>query len=431
MRAAIWFLTLFSIAVALAIGAQHPGGLVSIFMSGYRIDVSINFAILLIIVGFVLLYLSIRAISVLFDLPKVAKRWRLQQRERLTHECLLSALEQLMTGRYVRSISYANQAIESADSLVNLSEDDVSTPKYMTQLIGLAHLIGAESAHALRDFKTRDTHLQSLLNKFPTPGLTSGFEIREASLITAARWSLSEADPLSALAWLDELKGGVARRTLTLRLKLKSDRLAKHQKAALETARLLNKHGAFSDNAAKGLLKSLCISSIEDCNEPEQLKQTWRMFNITEKSLTDVAIQAAERLIKLKGDPQTALAWVSSVWENLINKTASLSTEQTERLIKTLSDILKELGPDKTWLAKVDHARASKPTDPYLQFLSAMVCMHNGLWGKAQQLMQEASINLSKPSMKKQALLTLAELALQRGDENEANALWKKIALMS
>ena len=425
MRAAIWFLTLFSIAVALAIGAQHPGGLVSIFMSGYRIDVSINFAILLIIVGFVLLYLSIRAISVLFDLPKVAKRWRLQQRERLTHECLLSALEQLMTGRYVRSISYANQAIESADSLVNLSEDDVSTPKYMTQLIGLAHLIGAESAHALRDFKTRDTHLQSLLNKFPTPGLTSGFEIREASLITAARWSLSEADPLSALAWLDELKGGVARRTLTLRLKLKSDRLAKHQKAALE------KHGAFSDNAAKGLLKSLCISSIEDCNEPEQLKQTWRMFNITEKSLPDVAIQAAERLIKLKGDPQTALAWVSSVWENLINKTASLSTEQTERLIKTLSDILKELGPDKTWLAKVDHARASKPTDPYLQFLSAMVCMHNGLWGKAQQLMQEASINLSKPSMKKQALLTLAELALQRGDENEANALWKKIALMS
>ena len=89
------------------------------------------------------------------------------------------------------------------------------------------------------------------------------------------------------------------------------------------------------------------------------------------------------------------------------------------------------MAPDKTWLAKVDHARASKPTDPYLQFLSAMVCMHNGLWGKAQQLMQEASINLSKPSMKKQALLTLAELALQRGDENEANALWKKIALMS
>ena len=431
MRAAIWFLTLFSVAVALATAAQHPGGLVSVFLTGYRVDVSINLAILITVTAFILLYVAIRGVSTLLALPKIAKRWRLLQRERSTHESLLNALEQLLTGRYVRSIGAATKAVESANSLKELSQDEVSTPKYLNQLIGLAHLIGAESAHELRDFKSRDQHLQALLIKFPATDASSGGEIREASLLSAARWSLSDADPLSALGLLGELKGGAARRTLTLRLKLKSDRLAKHQKAALETARLLNKHGAFSQNAASGLLKSLCISSLDECNEPEQLIQIWKMFSLNERALPDVAVHAGEKMVSLNGSPQTALLWISPVWDLHIQKPGALSTQQIEKLIQTLSSILKALGPDKTWLAKVDQARVSRPTDPNLQFLSAMACMHNGLWGKAQQLMQEASRNLIKPSMKKQAWLALAQLATQRGDEAEALSIWKKIALIA
>ena len=431
MRAAIWFLSLFGVAVALAIAAQHPGGLVSVFLTGYRVDISINLSILLIVSLFILLYVATRGISTLLALPKIAKRWRLLQRERSTHESLLNALEQLMTGRYVRSIGAATQAVESANSLKELSQDEISTPKYLNQLIGLAHLIGAESAHELRDFKNRDQHLQALLAKFPATEAPGAGEIREASLLSAARWSLSEADPLAALGWLGELKGGSARRTLALRLKLKSDRRAKHQRAALETARLLNKHGAFSQIAATGLLKSLCISSIEDCSEPEQLIQIWRMFNQNERALPDVAVHAGEKMVSLNGSPQTALTWISPVWDLYIQKPGTLSAQQIEKLIQTLSSVLKALGPDKNWLAKIDHARAARPADPNLQFLSAMVCMHNGLWGKAQQLMQEASNNLIKPSMKKQAWLALGQLATQRGDEAEALLIWKKIALIA
>jgi len=428
MKAVIWLVTLFGIAVAISIGADHPVGLVSIFLSGYRTDVSINFAVLVLVVSFLVLYFATRAVSSLLALPKIAKRWRLQQRERSMHESLLNALEQLMTGRYLRSLRSVTQTIENANTLEQLSEDFESPPKYLNQLKALAHLIGAESAHALRDITSREKHLQDLLKDSDKHGETN-YESKEATLLSAARWSLGESDPLSALNWLGELKGGVSRRTLTLRLKLKADRLAKHHLVALETARLLNKHGAFSDNAAQGLLRSLCTSSLDDCYDEHQLQQTWRLLDAREKLLPEVAIHASERMIALGGNSQTALTWLNPIWDLLLTHPAALAETLQVRLIQTLASHLKVLGVDKNWLTKIDQARAVNPRNPLLQYLSAMTCMHNGLWGKAQQLMVEAAQQLKHPDLKKAAWRTLAELALQRGQQDEAASYWKKIAL--
>ena len=66
----------------------------------------------------------------------------------------------------------------------------------------------------------------------------------------AARWSLDERDPQAAMNWLKGLPQGAARRTLALRIKLKAARLGRHSAEALETARLLSKHRAFSPGAA-------------------------------------------------------------------------------------------------------------------------------------------------------------------------------------
>ena len=355
MKAAIWLLTLFSTAVALSIGADHPLGIVSIFISGYKIDVSINFAVLVLITSFLVLYFAIRAVSSLLALPRIAKRWRLQQRERSMHESLLSALEQLMTGRFLRSLRSAAQTVEHANSLEQLTQVTESAPKYLNQLRALAHLIGAESAHALRDISARERHLQAIL-KDTSLDAESTYETREATLLSAARWSLAEADPITALSWIRELKGGVSRRTLTLRLKLKADRLAKHHLAALETARLLNKHGAFSENAAKGLLRSLCTASLDDCYDQHQLQQTWKLLDAHEKSLPEIAIHASERMLALSGNSQIALNWLTPVWNIMVNKPNALSDSQQVRLVQTLSAHLKEIGADKQWLANIDQA---------------------------------------------------------------------------
>ena len=428
MKAAIWLLTLFGVAVALSIGADHPGGLVSIFISTYRVDVSINFAVLILVASFLVIYFATRAVSTLLALPKIAKRWRLQQRERNMHEHLLNALEQLMTGRFLRSVRSAALTVENANTLEQQTQDSESAPKYLHQLRALAHLIGAESAHALRDISTREKHLQAIL-KDASQLQESAYETKEATLLSAARWSLGEADPVTALSWLRELKGGVSRRTLTLRLKLKADRLAKHHLSALETARLLNKHGAFSDNAAKGLLRSLCTASLDDCFDQQQLQQTWKLLDAHEKSLPDVAIHASERMLALSGSSQTALTWLAPIWSLMITQPKALSESQQVRLIQSLADHLKVIGADKHWLTTIDQARSMNPRNALLQYLSAMTCMHSGLWGKAQQLMLEASQQLTNPKLQKEAWRTLAELALQHGQESQAVIYWKKIAL--
>jgi len=428
MKAAIWLLTLFGVAVALSIGADHPGGLVSIFISTYRVDVSINFAVLILVASFLVIYFATRAVSTLLALPKIAKRWRLQQRERNMHEHLLNALEQLMTGRFLRSVRSAALTVENANTLEQQTQDSESAPKYLHQLRALAHLIGAESAHALRDISTREKHLQAIL-KDASQLQESAYETKEATLLSAARWSLGEADPVTALSWLRELKGGVSRRTLTLRLKLKADRLAKHHLSALETARLLNKHGAFSDNAAKGLLRSLCTASLDDCFDQQQLQQTWKLLDAHEKSLPDVAIHASERMLALSGSSQTALTWLAPIWSLMITQPKALSESQQVRLIQSLAAHLKVIGADKHWLTTIDQARSMNPRNALLQYLSAMTCMHSGLWGKAQQLMLEASQQLTNPKLQKEAWRTLAELALQHGQESQAVIYWKKIAL--
>ena len=51
------------------------------------------------------------------------------------------------------------------------------------------------------------------------PGL---LESVEAARLSAARWSLADRDAPAALEWLASLSHGVARRTLTLRLRLKA-----------------------------------------------------------------------------------------------------------------------------------------------------------------------------------------------------------------
>ena len=82
-------------------------------------------------------------------------------------------------------------------------------------------------------------------------------ETREGVQLRAARWALEDRDAAAALARLEELPQGAQRRTLALRLRLKAARQDRRTLEALETARLLAKHRAFSDAAAQSIVRGL------------------------------------------------------------------------------------------------------------------------------------------------------------------------------
>ncbi|MDQ6882201.1 MAG: heme biosynthesis protein HemY, partial [Pseudomonadota bacterium] len=131
----------------------------------------------------------------------------------------------------------------------------------------------------------------------------------------AARWSLDDGDAQSAMARLQELPQGAARRTVALRMKLKAARRAGRTGEAMETARLLAKHRAFSPAAADSIVRGLAVELLNHAHDPSQLQRVWAGLEPTERAMPELATHAAQRLTTLGGEPQLAREWLLPVWD--------------------------------------------------------------------------------------------------------------------
>jgi HemY protein len=255
--------------------------------------------------------------------------------------------------------------------------------------------------------------------------------VQDAARLNATRWALHDRDERSAHQYLSQLPQGTARRTLALRLRLKADRMGQMHLPALDTARLLAKHGAFSPNAANSLMRGLALASIDDCRDAHQLQATWRILQSAERAMPEVAVHAARRLLGFNGEANLALQWLLPVWQALSSNTAEWSDSAVrQRVVEVLAHALQTLAPDSEWLARVEQSRLANPRSVELQYLSGMVCLRHSLWGKAQQLLEQAAPRLQSSDLKRSAWRALAELAEQKGDQAQALACWKLSAVL-
>jgi len=423
MRLALWLLALFGVAVFVALGLSQQFGTVTFFVPPYRVDVSLNLLLVGTVLGFALLYAAVRGVLTVLSLPSLASRWRTQQRERVAQTALLNALVLWMTGRFTRSRKAALHALGQVESLLSLAPTENQASLGLMR--SLLHLLAAECAHSLRDHSAREQHFQQVQAHGDGAKVDQKLELRDAAYLNAVRWALHDRDNSMAHQYLSMLPLGTARRTLALRLRLKADRLGQHHLPALETARLLAKHGAFSSTAASSLVRGLALASLEDCHDSSQLQASWQLLLVDERSQWDVAVHAAQRLLALEGDPALALKWLLPVWQELTRMPESGSALQRQRLVQVISAALHAMTPDSEWLARVEQARLANPRSMELQYLSGMVCLRHGLWGKAQQMLEQVASRLASPELQRQTWRALAELAEQKGDNAQALACWK------
>jgi HemY protein len=428
MRAALWFVALFGVAVASALLAGGNQSTVTVFWSPYRVDLSLNLVLLVLVVLFVMMHLAWRAMSALFELPHQARRWRLQQKERAMHATLLDALSELWSGRYVRAMKSADKALALEQLLTSVRTADDAPLRHAYQLRAVAHLVAAESAHALRDRDARVSHLQAIMamNRTQTDDVVE--ETMEAAYLAAARWAMSDRDAPEALRWLDGLRHGAARRMLALRMRLKVARLNQQHRSALETARALTKHGAFSDAAGQSLLRELAVASLNEAHDSAQLQRAWDALESTERSQPEVVLHAAQRMLKLSGEASAVMPWLTPLWNRMVQQPDSCTPAIRERVAQTLARALVMLPADTEWLASIDRARQTYPRWVELQYLAGMVCWHHALWGKAQQMLEQAAPQLINADMQRQAWRTLAQLAEQKEDTARAQLCWKRAA---
>jgi HemY protein len=320
-----------------------------------------------------------------------------------------------VAGRFIRARKSADAALGQEKSLAAGGETLANAAQVRT----LAHLLAAESAQALQDRPARQAHLQQALEQ---SSARDAQETHEGALLRAARWSLDDRDPQAAIGWLKELPQGVARRTVALRMKLKAARLAGQTADALETARLLAKHRAFSPGAAESIVRGLVIDLLNGAHDPAQLLRVWTALEAAERAMPELAVHAAQRLTALGGDANLAREWLLPVWE----RQEALGSGLKVKLVAALEDGLETL--DGSWLARIESAQRANPRDATLQYLAGMACMKRQLWGKAQQLLMQAAMGLQDIKLHRKAWRALARLAEERGDVEAAQLAYQRAA---
>ncbi len=423
MRAAFWLLALFSLAVGVALFAGNNDSTITIFWPPYRIDLSLNFVIVGLLGLFFVLHAALRGLAALFAMPGEARRWRLIHKERALQVALVESLSNLLAGRFLRARKAAESILMQEKFL---SRGDESLP-YAPRLRAMAHLLVAESAHALQDKPVRDLNLKFAVEAV---GKRDGQEAYDGAQLRAAHWALHDHDAAAALRRLDELPVGTSRRTLALRLRLRAARMSRRTVLALETARLLAKHGAFSASVAQGVLRSQALELLASAHDDAQLEKAWAQLDAAEQAMPEVATAAAERLLLLGGDVKRSRQWLLPVWDRLLADLQGAPIHQRSRVVQILESgfAMTSGAPDVEWLTRIESAQLSHPGEPLLQYLAGVSCLHLQLWGKAQHLLKQSLSGLKDSTLRRNAWRHLAELAQRRGDEMAAAEAYKSAA---
>ncbi|HEX3140243.1 MAG TPA: heme biosynthesis HemY N-terminal domain-containing protein, partial [Rhizobacter sp.] len=380
MRAVIWFILLFVVAVVAATTFGANDGLVSLYWSGWRMDVSMNLFLLVVLGTCMALVTIFQAVNGLLNLPRRAHEWRVARRDRTAQASLRDALAQYFGGRYSRAQKSAQRALLIQSETPDLVQDNEFTV--------LGHLLAAGSAHKLQDRSRRDDQLERALELSRQSSLARSAE--EGARLLAAEWALDDRDAARALELLAALPPGVARRTHALRLKLQASRLASQPNEALKTARLLAKHQAFSKAGAQGLLRSLAFESLDGARDADQVRRVWSALENTDRRDPFVASRAAVCLAA-QGAAAEARTWLRPFWERL----GEFNEDERAALAYGLVASIDGLTPD--WLARLESAAQDYPREAAIAYAVGCALAERELWGKARLLLEQASTAVLLP----------------------------------
>jgi HemY protein len=423
MRGVLWLLALFTIAVVSALFAGNNHNTVTLFWEPYRVDASFNLVLAALVLLFVVLHLAFNGIASLLRIPQQARQWRLNHRERAMYGALLDALALLVSGRFVRARKAAERVLEMDDAVERSGE---KLP-FGHRLRAMTHLIAAESAHAVQDRATREAHLQQALQH---SNGRYGQDTLDGVRLRAARWSFDDRNAAHSLQWLNQLPAGTSRRTLALRLRFKSARQAGDARVALETARQLTKHKAFSELAGASIARGLALELLNGTHDAAQIQRIWAELDEGERRMPDVALQAAQRLLAYGGNPEQVQEWLQPVWEAATNAVRGVSELQRLQLVALLEDVFVQvLSPlDTEWLRRLEFAQQQQPGEAVWQYLAGVACVRLQLWGKAQQMLKQSLVGLLDTGLRRRAWCLLGQMAENRQDSVAALQAYKEAA---
>lgn len=370
MKLVLWVLTLFAAAAAVVIAAQYDHGSVLFVVPPYKIELTINIFIIVLIAAFFVFYLLLRLLVNLFGLH-----------HKRINESTLTATKAFFEERFDKAEKAAASVVKS---------DSPST------INAINAVIAARSAHKQANYSQRDHYLAISEQKAP--------EEKELRLVTQAELLLEEERYEEALKALQTLysEGGL-QSTSVLQLELKAQQLAQNWDAVLELASILEKRHSVNRATIEQIKHHAHIENIKKNGAHlEALNKYWNSLSPAEKLDSRLAATAARAYM--------ALGEVS-IAQKIIEQ--SIDSKFDSELISLYA---KCLDGSVSWqIQRAEGWLRRHPNNAELLLTLGKLCTYCELWGKAQNYL-EASLSI-EPS--RAAHLALAQLfeKLEKHDE--------------
>jgi HemY protein len=378
VRLAIWSLVLAALAVGIALFAERSTGYVVIVSAPWRIELSVNLFVFLVVAGYFAFYFLARMVATLVAIPERVRRYRAERERTRQRQSLTEALLAFFQGRY------ASAERSAADALLG------------EETKGVAAIIAARSAHELGRFREREQFLDQAKGTAPA--------VDQARLTTLADLLVSQGRHEEALAVLKDLSARDSRNLRLLRLKLQAEQAMRNWDEVLATVASLVKLGGLGPDEAAAARRAAHLGNLgRKALDAGALEGYWKQLPAEMRSDAAIAATAARYHLALG-----ATAPAQSIIEQ------ALERDWNPALVALYgdaagADALPQIERAEKWLRI--HAR-----DPALLLALGKLCMRQGLWGKAQSYI-EASLALEPTH---DGHMTLAALMEQLGKHQEA-----------
>lgn len=394
MRIFLSLVILFAAAIGLAVGARFNLGNVVFFYPPYRIDLSLNFFIVLLALLFIVLFAIFNALRSAQQMPQRVAAYRREKREREGNRALREALKALFEGRFGHAEKAAARAAECADNA------------------GLSALIAARAAHRIGQPDRRGMWLAKAQDDQ---------SLKTARLMTAMELSIDGYEPEPALEAIKELNSSGTRHIHALRLALKANQRAKNWPEVLRLVRLLDKRNALHPALSRRLREMAYDALLSSgAHDTESIRNVWASIPAEDRVQPFVAIRAATAF-NARGLHDEA--------RGIVEK--ALASEWDERLVRAYGNSAAAEGSPAllTQIERCEEWIESRPNDPELALTLGALCLRQKLWGKAQRHLEHALSEASEPETVRQAHLKLAQMHEALNQPEEAAMHYRQCAL--
>jgi HemY protein len=394
MRWVFSFLLILLLAVALALFAEFNHGNIGIFWPPYRIDVSVNAAVVGLIATFLIGHVFLLAVARLINLPGRVQSYRNSRVQLSSTLAFRDAVLALFEGRFGR-----------AERLADIAARD---EKYQNA----AALVAARATHRMREFERRDQWMKR--DQF-----ADGKDDRSnAHLMTVAELAIeerSEPSAREAIAAVELMQARGSRHIHGQRTALRAREIIEDWPEVIRLCRLLYKRNALHPTASRGLLARAHRASFKAFGDDlGALKKHWNQMSRAEQSWPEVVDPAAQAFARA-GDAQHAVKLISSRLDAEFSGTAA-------ELYSSMDAI-----PAKERLQKLEALVTKIGPDPALMKALGRVCLSLQLWGKAEDCLVRSAKDLPNVD----TLLMLADVYESTDRQAQAFEVYRRAAKLS